>query len=109
MIQDNLEAAESELTSLRGNLASQQTARSEAENKWRIAIEELEKMQVEFALFRKTAETEQAALTKRADDAEGRLKLVSEELQTLKRHISRMTSAIFGKHVILSDFPFHTK
>ena len=97
------------MTSLRGNLASQQTARSEAENKWRIAIEELEKMQVEFALFRKTAKTEQTALTKRADDAEGQLKLVSEELQNLKCHISRMTSAIFGKHVILSDFPFHTK
>jgi hypothetical protein len=53
---------------------------------------------VDFTLFKKTAETEQAALTKRADDAEGQLKLVSEELQTLKRHISRMTSAIFGKY-----------
>jgi uncharacterized protein (DUF2141 family) len=105
MIQDALEAAESELTSLKGNLASQQTARSEAENKWRVAIEDLEKTQVDFALFKKTAETEQAALTKRADDAEGRLTVVSEELQSLKRHISRMTSAIFGEFQRLSQFP----
>ena len=90
--------AESDLTGINESLAVQQTTRSEAEKKWRVAVKELEKTQADFAAFKKTAESEQAALTKRADDAEGRLKVASEELQTLKRHISRMTSAIFGKY-----------
>ena len=107
--QDALEAAESEMTSLKKNLALQQTARSEAETKWRVTVEDLEKTQVDFALFKKNTETQQAALTKRAEDAEGRLTTVSAELQTLKQHISRMTSAIFGKHMVLSDLPVHAK
>ena len=85
-----MEAAES-------NLASQQTARSDADQKWWVAVTELEKTRAEIAAYKKTAESEKAALTKRADDAESRLKVVSEELKTIKHHISRMTSAIFGK------------
>jgi chaperonin cofactor prefoldin len=94
------------MASLKKNLALQQTARSEVETKWRVAVEDLEKTQVDFALFKKNTETHQAALTKRAEDAEGRLTTVSAELQTLKHQISRMTSAIFGKHMVLSDLPF---
>ena len=90
-MQEALEAAES-------NLASQQTARSEADQKWRVAVTELEKTRAELAACKKTAESEKAALTKRTDDSESRFKVVSEELQTLERHISRMTAAIFGKH-----------
>ena len=97
------------MASLKKNLALQQTARSEAETKWRVTVEDLEKTQVDFALFKKNTETHQAALTKHAEDAEGRLTIVSAELQTLKRHISRMTSAIFGKHIVLSELPFHAK
>ena len=97
-MQQALDAAESKLTILRENVASQQTARAEAEEKWRVAVEELKKVEDDFAAFKKTAESTQAALTKRANDADQRLKLVSEELQTLKHHISRMTSAIFGKY-----------
>jgi chromosome segregation ATPase len=103
--QDALEVAESEMTRLKDYLASQQTARSEAEDKYRTAVEELEKTQVDFALFKKNTESDQAAMTKRAEDAEGRLTVVSEELQTLKRHISRMTSAVFGKLQKLGRFP----
>ena len=90
-MQEALEAAES-------NLASQQTARSEADQKWRVAVTELEKTRAELAAYQKTVEAEKAILTKRADDADSRLKVVSDELQSLKQHISRMTSAIFGKH-----------
>jgi len=93
-----LDAAESDLTGLKENVASQQTARAEAEEKWRVAIKELEKVQADFTAFKKTTESKEAALTKRANDADQQLKLASEELQTLKRHISRMTSAIFGKY-----------
>ena len=93
-----MDAAESDLAGLKDNIASQQAAWSEAEEKWWVAVEELKKVQADFAAFKKTAESKQVALTKHADDADKRLKLVSEELQTLKCHISRMTSAIFGKY-----------
>ena len=79
------------------------------ETKWRVAVEDLEKTQVDFVLFKKNTETHQAALTKRAEDAEGRLTTVSAELQALKHQISRMTSAIFGKHTVLSDLPFRAE
>ena len=91
VLQEALKAAESDR-------AAQQVARAEADNKWRVAVTELEKVRAELAAYQKTAEAEKAVLTKRADNAENRLKTVSDELQTLKNHISIMTSAIFGKH-----------
>ena len=86
------------LTAAESNFALQQAARAEADNKWRVAVTELEKIRAKLAAYQKMAEAEKAVLTKRADNAENRLKTVSDELQTLKNHISRMTSAIFGKH-----------
>ena len=75
-----------------------------AEDKWRVAVGELEKTRAELAAYQKTAEAEKTALIKRADDAESRLKTVSDELKTLKNHISRMTSAIFGKDLTNLSF-----
>ena len=79
--------------------AAQQVARAAADDKWRVAIAELEKVRAEFTAYQKMAESEKTLLTKRADDADSRLETVSDELQTLKNHISRMTSAIFGKYL----------
>ena len=90
-MQEALKTAESER-------AAQQVARAAADDKWRVAIAELEKTRAELTAYQKTAESEKIILTKRANDAESRLKIVSDELQTLKNHISRMTSAIFGKY-----------
>ena len=90
-MQEALIAAES-------NFAAQQAARAEADNKWRVAVTELEKTRADLDAYKKTAETEKATLTKRANDAEGRLKVVSDELQSLKQHIFKMTNAIFGKY-----------
>ena len=92
VLQEALKASESER-------ATHQVARAVAEDKWRAAVSELEKTRAELTAYRKTAESEKTALTKRADDAESRLKTVSDELHTLKNHISRMTSAIFGKYL----------
>ena len=91
-MQEALKAAESER-------AAQQITRSAANDKWRVAVIELEKARAELTAYQKTAESEKTALIKRADDAESWLKTVSDELQTLKNHISRMTSAIFGKYL----------
>jgi hypothetical protein len=46
----------------------------------------------------KTAyEEEKTILLKHAEEAEGKLEPVTQELSTLKRHITNMTVAIFGK------------
>ena len=94
VLQETLKASETER-------AAHQVARAVAEDKWRVAVVELEKTRAELIAYQKTAESEKTALVKRADDAESRLKTVSDELQTLKNHISRMTSAIFGKYLTI--------
>ena len=86
------------MTELKKSLAVQQEGRAEASAKWQIALTELEKIRTELESYKKSAETSQAALTKHAEDAKGHLKMVTEELTGLKRHISRMTEAVFGKH-----------
>ena len=42
-------------------------------------------------------EEEKATRVKRAEEAEGQLEPVTEELNTLKCHITNMTVAVFGK------------
>ena len=90
--------AESSLTDLRKNLALQQDARAEADAKWRLSSTELEKTKADFEAYKQSVEAEQATLVKRAEDAEGQLKPVAKELTSLKRHVSRMTEAVFCKH-----------
>ena len=72
-MEEALKAAESDR-------AAQQVARAEADNKWRVAVIELEKTWAELTAHQKMVEAEKAILTKRADDAESRLKTVSNEL-----------------------------
>ena len=86
------------MTDLRKSLALQQDTWAEADTKWWLYTMELEKIKTELEAYKKSAEANQAALTKRAEDAEGRLKPITKELIKLKHHIARMTKAIFGKH-----------
>lgn len=55
-----------------------------------IAEDNLQNMKAAF-------KEEKAALLKRAEEAEAKLEPVTEELSALKRHITNMTVAIFGK------------
>ena len=73
VMQEALAAAES-------NFTAQQAARAEADQKWRVAVTELEKTWAELFAYQKTAEAEKTTLTKHADDAGHRLKVVSDEL-----------------------------
>ena len=59
------------------------------------------KLKESFNQDRAAWETEKASLTKRAVDAEEALKPVAEELAGLKRQINAMTSAIFGKYLLM--------
>ena len=85
------------MSDLKKSLALQQESQAEADAKYQIALTELDVIKAELKAFKKSAETSQAALTKRAEDAEGRLKTMTDELSKLKGHISRMVGAVFGK------------
>ena len=96
-MQESLNAADLVVTDLKKSLAQQQTGLAETEEKWQLCSIELEKVKADFEAYKQTGETKQAALLKRAEDAEGQLQPVTEELSNLKSHISRMIGAVFGK------------
>ncbi|KAI4974838.1 hypothetical protein ZWY2020_048445 [Hordeum vulgare] len=93
--EENLAQTELALGDLRKNLAKQQDARTQSEEKCKLALAELEKLKAELE---KTQADQNAAL-KRAEKAEAKLVTVQQELSGLKRHISNMTQAIFGPRV----------
>ena len=82
------------------NLARQQDARAAPEEKLRVSLAEIEKIKFEQTLYKKTAEADKASLLKHAEVTEGCLNWATKELTGLKRHISRMTSVVFGKHFV---------
>ena len=71
----------------------------------------MEKLKESFNQDRAACETEKADLTKSAVDAEEALKPVAEELDGLKHQINAMTSAIFGKYLLMCfaqvNEPYH--
>ena len=58
----------------------------------------MEKLKENFKKERADWDIEKSILQKKADDAEAALKLVVEELTSLKRQINAMTTAVFGKY-----------
>ena len=84
-------------------MADQQDARTQSEDKYKLALVELEKLKTEL----EKAQADQNAALKRAEKAEAKLATVQQELSGLKRHISNMTQAIFGKSYLnLQPCPF---
>ena len=65
---------------------------------------ELEKLKADHEKFEKKANADQAALLKRAEQAEEKLKAAQQELTGLKEHVSDMTVAMFGKFSLLNAF-----
>ena len=100
--QETLAQTESELGDLKKNLSGQQDARAKSEEKYQLALAELEKLKAEL----KRAQADQDASIKRAEKAEARLATVQQELSGLKRHISNMTQAVFGKLTQTFDLLF---
>ena len=58
---------------------------------------EQEKLKADFEVKKSAWAEEKIALTNRAEKAEAALEEVTSELSGLKRHVSQMVSAIFGK------------
>ena len=96
-LQDALTQAESQVVNLNTRLEQQEAKTREAETKHKLSLEESEKYKAGFSTERTAWDKEKATLVQRAETTESSLKETAAELTGLKRHISQMTSAIFGK------------
>ena len=86
-------------------MKSQQAEAAKAKEELTQALVGMEKLKESFNQDRAAWETEKAGLTKRSIDVEEALKPVVEELAGLKSQINAMTSAIFGKCLLMCVAP----
>ena len=82
-------------------MKSQQAEAVKAKEELTKALAAMEKLIESFNKDRADWETKKSGLTERAEDAEAALKPVVDELAGLKRQINAMTSAIFGKYLLM--------
>ena len=101
--QEFLIQTESALGDLKKSLSDQQDARAKSEEKYQLVLAEMEKLKADL----KRAQADQDASTKRAEKVEAKLATVQQELSGLKRRISNMAQAVFGK--ILKPLTFLDK
>lgn len=85
------------MVNLKTRLEQQEDETRQANSKLKLSLEESEKLKAGFSTERTTWDKEKATLVQRAETAESSLKETAEELTGLKRRISQMTAAIFGK------------
>ena len=85
---------------------SQQAEAAKAKEELTKALTAMEKLKESFNKDQADWETEKAGLTKRVEDAEAALKPVVDELAGLKRQINTMTSAVFGKYLLVQFVQF---
>ena len=88
---------ESEISELKNRLKTQETETRKANAKFEFGVAAQEKLKKKFETKRKTWADEKTALLSRAEQAEAALTERTAELSGLKRHVSQMVSAIFGK------------
>ena len=88
---------ESDLADLKSRLKTQEMETRKANAKFVSSIAAQEKLKTEFDAERKAWAEEKAALVTRAEQAEKALSEKTAELSSLKRQVSQMVAAIFGK------------
>ena len=88
---------EADISDLKTRLRTQETETRKANAKFESGIAAQEKLKKKFEAERKTWVEEKAALVSRAEQAEKALTERTAELSGLKRHVSQMVAAIFGK------------
>ena len=88
---------EADISELKNRLKTQETETRKANAKFESSIAAQEKLKKKFEAERKTWAEEKAALVSRAEQAEKTLTERTAELSGLKRHVSQMVAAIFGK------------
>ena len=105
LLQAELSNRDAWTADLQENVKSQQAEAVKAKEELTKALTAMEKLKESFNKERADWETEKAGLTKRAEDAEAALKPVVDELTGLKRQINTMTSAVFGKYLLMYVAP----
>ena len=88
---------ETDISELKSRLKTQETETRKANAKFESSIAAQETLKKKFEAERKTWAEEKAALVSRAEQAEKTLTERTAELSGLKRHVSQMVAAIFGK------------
>ena len=101
MLQAELRSKDARNSDLQENVKSQQAEAAKAKEELTQALAVMERLKESFNNDRANWEIEKSGLTKRAEDAEAALKPVVDELAGLKRQINAMTSAIFGKCLLI--------
>ena len=96
-IQATTSQFESELADLKSRLKTQELETQKANSKFEFSVSEQEKLRQNFESEKKVWADERASLVTRAEAAEASLAEATNELSNLKRQISQMVSAIFGK------------
>ena len=111
MLQAELRSKDARNSDLQENVKSQQAEAAKAKEELTQALAVMEKLKESFNKDHANWETEKSGLTKRAEDAEAALKPIVDELAGLKRQINAITSAIFGKCLLMCfaqvDEPYH--
>ena len=111
MLQVELRNRDARNSDLQENVKSQQAEAAKAKEELTQALAVMEKLKESFNKDRADWETKKSGLTKRAEDAEAALKPIVDELAGLKRQINAMTSAIFGKCLLMCfaqvNEPYH--
>ena len=88
---------EADISDLKTRLRTQETETRKANAKFVSSIAAQEKLKKYFEAERKTWAEEKATLVSRAEQVEKALMEKTTELSGLKRHVSQMVAAIFGK------------
>ena len=101
MLQAELRNKDAWNSDLQQNVKSQQAEAAKVKEELTQALAVMEKLKESFNKDRADWETEKSGLTQRVVGAEAALKPVVEELADLKRQINAMTSAIFGKCLLM--------
>ena len=88
---------QTEIADLKNCLQAQEAETQRANSKFEFSVSAQEKLKKKFEAERKAWADEKTALLNRAEQAEATLAETTAELSGLKRHISQMVLAIFGK------------
>ena len=96
-VQATTSQLESELSDLKNHLEAQEMETERSNSKFEFSISEQEKLKKDFEMEKEACADEKIALINRAEKAEAALEEATAELSGLKRHVSQMVSAIFGK------------
>ena len=96
-MQATISQFEAEIADLKSQLKTQELETQKANSKFEFSVSEQEKLKKNFESDKKAWVDERASLVARAKTVEASLVEATTEQSDLKRQISQMVSAIFGK------------